>query len=67
MQVNNEIIAMDQLADRLRQPGKKERLSIWGDRRADLGTVVDVWDASRLAGFREVNIATEPRKEKNAS
>lgn len=52
-----------ELASKLSDVVRKSRLTINGDRRARLGAVVDVWDAARLAGFAEVNVATQPQKE----
>ncbi|MBI4430237.1 MAG: biopolymer transporter ExbD [Candidatus Omnitrophica bacterium] len=65
--VGQDEVPASKLADRLKLEIKKDRLAIRSDRRAALEQVVNVWDAARIAGFKEVSVATEPKKEKKQS
>ena len=65
--IGQDEVPVSKLADRLKLEIKKDRLAIRGDRRASLGLVVSVWDAARQAGFKEVSVATELKKEKKQS
>ena len=57
--LNNDVITLKELENRLSQSGTKTRpLLIKADRRASVGRIVDVWDLCRNLGIERINIAT---------
>ena len=63
MWVDDRPVERAGLTEALEQSVTKEYLTIKGDRGARWGTVAEVWDAARAAGFSEIRVATERRKE----
>jgi biopolymer transport protein ExbD len=61
--LNNDVITLKELKNRLSQPNTKMRpLLIKADRRASVGRIVDVWDLCRNLGIERINIATNQEK-----
>ena len=57
--LNNDVITLKELENRLSHSGTKTRpLLIKADRRASVGRIVDVWDLCRNLGIERINIAT---------
>ena len=61
--LNNTVITLKELKERLEQPHNQNRpLLIKADRRASVGRIVDVWELCRNLGIERINIATNQEK-----
>ncbi len=56
--LDEEIVTMKELTNRLKREGGKKPILIRADRSAYVDKLIEIWDLCRASGYREVHIAT---------
>lgn len=56
---NGRVVTMEEIKKLLKQAGQRgQAILLKSDKRASLGTVVEIWDSARDSGITQINIAT---------
>lgn len=60
--LNNSIVTLKELKQKLGRLSKEQFILIKADRRSSVGRIVEVWDLCRSMGIEKINIATNQEK-----
>ena len=56
--LDEEVVTMKELSNRLKREGGQKPVLIRADRAAYVEKLIEIWDLCRASGYREVHIAT---------